>query len=80
MSSMCRTKNHNIIKIEGGQQRYSLIDFAKGFSILTIILMHLLQSFVSELPTLLKTAMSLGGTGVHIFIFCSGFGLYLSHL
>lgn len=42
--------------------------------------MHLLQSFVTEIPDILRTALSLGGTGVHIFIFCSGFGLYLSHL
>lgn len=77
---MRTTGSHNEIKILGGQQLYTLIDFAKGFSILTIVLMHLLQSFVTELPELLKTALSLGGTGVHIFIFCSGFGLYLSHL
>lgn len=80
MASVIRTIKHNKIKIEGGQRRYNLIDFAKGFSILTIVLMHLLQSFISELPALLKTVLSLGGTGVHIFIFCSGFGLYLSHL
>lgn len=80
MMSLHKKAIRNEIKIQGGQQRYTLIDFAKGFSILTIVIMHLLQSYVTELPELLKTALSLGGTGVHIFIFCSGFGLYLSHL
>ena len=44
--------------------------------------MHLLQVFVSAayVPEWLRVAISLGGTGGHVFIFCSGFGLYLSYL
>lgn len=42
--------------------------------------MHLIRNWFTELPDGLRTAASLGGTGVHVFIFCSGFGLYLSYL
>lgn len=44
----------------------------------TIVLMHLLQSF--PISPFLMTASSFGGAGVHVFILCSGFGLYLSYL
>ena len=40
--------------------------------------MHLVQSY--PLPGLLQKATSFGGAGVHVFILCSGFGLYLSSL
>lgn len=40
--------------------------------------MHLVQSY--DLPATLWKAASLGGAGVHVFILCSGFGLYLSYL
>ena len=40
--------------------------------------MHLVQSYT--LPTSLNKAVSFGGAGVHVFILCSGFGLYLSYL
>lgn len=66
--------------VGGGYRQYEIIDFFKGFSILTIVVMHLIQGFIIALPEFIKTASSLGGTGVHIFIFCSGFGLYLSQL
>lgn len=39
--------------------------------------MHLLQGQLS-IPKVLNMASSFGGTGVHIFFICSGFGLYLS--
>lgn len=42
--------------------------------------MHLLQLFVTQVPSFIVQAASFGGTGVHVFIFCSGFGLYLSYL
>lgn len=72
--------NKREITIIGGQRRYEIIDFAKGFSILTIVVMHLMQTYMTQLPNIIKIAVSLGGTGVHIFFFCSGFGLYLSHI
>ena len=59
-------------------RRLVVVDFLRGFSIFTIVLMHLVQSY--PLPGFLQKATSLGGAGVHIFILCSGFGLYLSSL
>lgn len=59
-------------------KKLQVVDFARGFAIFTIVLMHL--SIVLELPSFLKNAIALGGAGVHVFILCSGFGLYLSHL
>ena len=56
-------------------RRLIVVDFLRGFSIFTIVLMHLVQSF--PLPGFLQKATSLGGAGVHVFILCSGFGLYL---
>ena len=58
-------------------KRLELVDFLKGFSIFTIVMMHLLQGFTSGM---LNKALSFGGAGVHVFILCSGFGLYLSYL
>lgn len=58
--------------------KLEVIDYLRGFSIFTIVLMHLVQSY--PLPDMMHNATSLGGAGVHIFILCSGFGLYLSHL
>ena len=44
--------------------------------------MHLIQVYWNDgdIPMWLRFASSLGGTGGHVFIFCSGFGLYLSYL
>ncbi len=48
----------------------------------TIVLMHLFQVYWNhgDIPLWLRFASSLGGTGGHVFVFCSGFGLYLSYL
>lgn len=59
-------------------KKLEIINYLRGFSILTIVLMHLIQSY--SIPSIIKTASSFGGAGVHVFILCSGFGLYLSHL
>jgi len=59
-------------------QRLVIVDYLKGFSITTIVLMHLMQ-FKTGL-NIFDKALSFGGAGVHVFILCSGFGLYLSHL
>ncbi|MBM6820173.1 acyltransferase [Clostridium saudiense] len=56
-----------------------LIDYLKGFSIFTIIIMHLIQGYLS-LPNIVNQASGFGGAGVHIFIICSGFGLFYSYL
>ena len=59
-------------------RRVVVVDFLRGFSTFTIVLMHLAQSY--PLPGFLQKAASLGGAGVHLFILCSGFRLYLSSL
>lgn len=58
-------------------KRLELIDFLRGISIFTIVLMHLWQSYTSGT---LSKALAFGGAGVHVFILISGFGLYLSYL
>ena len=59
-------------------QRLEVIDFLRGFSIFTIVLMHLLQSY--PIPPFLMAASSFGGAGVHVFILCSGFGLHMAYI
>jgi peptidoglycan/LPS O-acetylase OafA/YrhL len=59
-------------------RKIQLIDFLKGFSIFTIVVYHLLYRL--PLPEIERKVLLMGGTGVHTFIFISGFGLYLSHL
>ena len=66
--------------IAGRKSKYELIDYFKGFSILTIVLMHLMQNYITILPQFIKSASSIGGSGVHLFLLCSGFGLYYSYL
>lgn len=58
-------------------KRIELIDFLRGFSIFTIVLMHLCQGYTNGT---LNKAFAFGGAGVHVFILCSGLGLYLSYL
>ena len=59
-------------------QKLDVVNFLRGYSIFTIVLMHLLQSY--PLLGWVMKATSFGGAGVHVFILCSGFGLYLSYL
>jgi len=60
------------------KNKVEIIDFLKGYSILTIVLYHFFQGI--KLSPLLAKAIQFGGTGIHTFIFASGFGLFLSHL
>lgn len=55
--------------------RIDFIDFAKGFSILTIVFYHYLQRSATGI---MANAIELGGSGVHLFLILSGFGLCLS--
>lgn len=75
---MRKEKKRNDMKILSKQDKYQELDFLKGVSILTIVLMHLIQVYMKNLPAFVYKGSSLGGTGVHIFFLCSGFGLYLS--
>ena len=58
-------------------KKLEIINFLRGFAIFTIVLMHCVQGY---LDGVMHKAVSLGGAGVHVFILCSGFGLYLSYL
>jgi len=58
-------------------QKYNIINYLRGISIFTIVVMHLCQSHTVGA---LHKALAFGGAGVHVFILCSGFGLYLSYL
>ncbi len=60
------------------KKKIEVIDFIKGYSILSIVLFHYCQGI--KLPFLLSKAINFGGTGIHTFLFASGFGLFLSHL
>lgn len=57
-------------------KKYEFIDYARGFSIFTIVIYHFL--FTYPLPMYLNHAKSFGGAGIHLFFFVSGFGLTLS--
>ena len=59
-------------------KKLDIVNFLRGYSIFTIVLMHLVQSY--PLPSWLMKVTAFGGAGVHVFILCSGFGLYLSYL
>jgi len=60
------------------KNKIEVIDFIRGYSILSIVLFHYCQGITGSL--LFSRAINLGGTGIHTFLFASGFGLYLSHL
>lgn len=59
------------------KNKIELIDFLRGFSIFTIVMMHLCQHYTEGV---FHKVLSFGGAGVHVFILCSGLGLYLSYL
>lgn len=58
--------------------KLELIDFLKGFSILSIVVYHFLQPIVTH--GLAQKGISFGGTGIHLFFLLSGFGLAYSQL
>lgn len=58
--------------------RQPFISFARGISILTIVLYHFIQYV--PLPPLLAKANLLGGAGIYIFLFASSYGLSFSRV
>jgi peptidoglycan/LPS O-acetylase OafA/YrhL len=52
------------------------IDFGRGFAMLTIVIFHFFSHLV--LPSFISKAVNIGGGGVHLFIFASGYGLSFS--
>ncbi|MQB75669.1 acyltransferase family protein [Limosilactobacillus reuteri] len=67
------------IQKKAGTRYVPIINLLKGFSIFTIVLMHLVQ-MTPKMPHIISSLASIGGTGVHVFFLCSGIGLYMSHL
>ena len=63
---------------DGGRQMY--IEFLKGISILTIVLFHLDICYVDGAPVIWSKLIGQFFFATRIFFFCSGFGLYYSHL
>ena len=55
-----------------------MVNFLRGYSIFTIVIMHLVGML--GISGIWEKAAAFGGAGVHVFILCSGFGLYLSYL
>lgn len=53
-------------------KRLPVIDFLRGYSIFTIVLMHLVQSYT--LPSWMMKVASFGGAGVHCSSFAVGSG------
>ena len=68
--------------VKGGFRQYQELSFLKGFAMFTVVLMHLIQVFANQelVSPFLWGAASLGGTGGHVFVICSGFGLTLSQM
>lgn len=72
-------KNKIAIKVLNGKIDY--INSLKGFSIITIVLFHLIINVPEgNIPSIIKTISRFGGTGVHCFIVCSGIGLRWSQI
>jgi peptidoglycan/LPS O-acetylase OafA/YrhL len=60
------------------KNKIEVIDFIKGYSILSIVLFHYCQGI--NVSPMFSRAINFGGTGIHTFLFASGFGLFLSYL
>lgn len=69
---------NSYLEIAMHNRRIPMVDYLKGFSIATIVLMHLLD-IMPFVPSRIITLSAIGGTGVHVFFLCSGIGLYYSH-
>lgn len=57
------------------KDRIDFIDFAKGFSVLSIVIFHYCQPYAIGI---LGNVVKVGGAGVHLFFIVSGFGLGMS--
>lgn len=56
--------------------RSVVVSFARGLAILTIVFYHIVQKV--SLPPLVFKAILLGGSGIYVYLFLSGYGLALS--
>lgn len=58
-------------------KRFEIVDFLKGYSIFATMTFHYCRHLHLSNP--LEGIISFGGTGVHLFVLLSGFGLYYSY-
>lgn len=68
------------MNIEYKNGKIELINYLKGFSIITIVLMHNMQWFLCPINSIIDKAILLGGAGVHVFFLVSAIGLTLSYI
>ncbi|BDS11457.1 acyltransferase family protein [Aureispira anguillae] len=59
-------------------KRFEIVDFLKGYSIFATMTFHYCRHLKLSNP--LEGIVSFGGTGIHLFIVLSGFGLYYSYI
>lgn len=59
-------------------ERLQLVTFLKGFSIFTIVFYHYFQYL--NLSPEVNQVIQVGGSGIHLFLLLSGFGLYVSYM
>ncbi len=59
-------------------RRLDFITFLKGFSIFTIVIFHYFQYL--KISPKINQVINFGGTGIHLFLLLSGFGLWYSYL
>ncbi|MBL4649389.1 MAG: acyltransferase [Aureispira sp.] len=59
-------------------KRFEIVDFLKGYSIFATMTFHYCRHLHLSNP--LEGVVSFGGTGIHLFIVLSGFGLYYSYI
>jgi peptidoglycan/LPS O-acetylase OafA/YrhL len=71
-------KISNSSKQSLGKKRFEIVDFLKGYSIFATMTFHYCRHLHISNP--LGGILSVGGTGVHLFIVLSGFGLYYSYI
>jgi peptidoglycan/LPS O-acetylase OafA/YrhL len=78
MQSTTNALGGNQEVVQRKAERIGFLDFARGFAILTIVVYHFLMHWAQARGGLWPKAIMVGGSGVHLFIIMSGFGLYLS--
>lgn len=60
------------------ERRNDLIGNLKGLSILAVVGYHVISLFMHSMPNIVKIAANYGSSGVLLFFFASGYGLYCS--
>jgi peptidoglycan/LPS O-acetylase OafA/YrhL len=71
-------KISNPHKLKQRNKRFEIVDFLKGYSIFATMTFHYCRHLNISNP--FGGIVSVGGTGVHLFIVLSGFGLYYSYI